>query len=608
MKNSRKISSAFARDHLRKLNFEYIEHWVPYSILIGLAAGASAVIFYSLLSVVSHYVLGGVGCWYSTPTGCEQPLLPVPSVIPPGLLGDLHTWYLVAIPTIGGLIAGLITYRYAPEAVGEGTDAVIDSYHQQQGQIRGRIPIVKTIASAITIGTGGSAGREGPITQIGAGFGSYLAGKLKLDDNGRRMMLLCGAAGGIGSIFRAPLGGALFAISVLYKRDSEFESLVPAFISSIIAYSVFCSVFGWGSLFTTPDYTFTHPAELVFDATLGILCGLVGILHIKIFHGIRDLFKKWGIKNHFKPMIGGLLLGLLVLFVHQSCGCGYIIFGGGYESIQSAIDGELAVEVLILLVLAKILATSFTLGSGGSGGVFAPSLAVGATLGGAFGIVAHVLFPGIIGDMQSTSFVLIGMAALLSGVARVPIAAIVIVSELTGNYNLLPPLMFASTIAYLVTINWTIYEKQVPARVDSPAHREELTIDILENASVRDAMAIDVMPANPTNSVQTVLNLISKYGHIGYPVLDDNRLVGVVTFKDAERVPVEDREEVLVEQVMTPTTSLIVTYPDESLEDALRKLVLNDIGRLPVVDRDDPSKILGIVTKSDIIRLHAQLR
>ena len=156
--------------------------------------------------------------------------------------------------------------------------------------------------------------------------------------------------------------------------------------------------------------------------------------------------------------------------------------------------------------------------------------------------------------------------------------------------------------------NWTIYEKQVPARVDSPAHREELTIDILENASVRDAMSVEIMPVNPTNSVQTVLHLITKYGHIGYPVLDDNRLVGVVTFKDAERVPARNRESVLVEQVMTPATSLIVTYPDESLEDALRKLVLNDIGRLPVVDPDDQSKILGIVTKSDIIRLHAQLR
>jgi len=583
-----------------------MEHWVPYSILIGLAAGASAVIFYALLFIVSHYLLGGIGHYYSTPTGCESPLLAVPSVTPPGSLADPHTWILVAIPAVGGLAAGLITYLCAPEAVGEGTDAVIDSYHQRNGAIRSRIPIVKTIASALTIGTGGSAGREGPITQIGAGFGSYLANRLKLDDNGRRMMLLCGAAGGLGSIFRSPFGGALFAISVLYKKDSEFESLVPAFISSIIAYSVFCSVFGWGSLFTTPEYTFTHPVDLIFDAVLGLLCGLAGIIHIRIFHGMRDLFKKFEIRNYIKPMIGGLLLGLLVLSMQYTCGFGYELFGGGYGSIQAAINGNLALNVLILLAIAKILATSLTLGSGGSGGVFAPSLAIGATLGGAFGILAHDLFPGIIGDLQSTSFVLVGMAALLSGVAHVPIAAIVMVSELTGNYNLLPPLMFASTLAYLVTSDWTIYEKQVPARVDSPAHREELTIDILENAYVRDAMSVDVMPVHPPNSVQTVMNLIYKYGHIGYPVIEDDRLVGIVTFKDAERIPPEDREETFVNQIMT--TSLIVTYPDESLEAALRKLILNNIGRLPVVDRDDPSKILGILTKSDIIRMHAQLR
>ena len=594
------------RDHLHKLNLEYMEHWVPYSILIGLAAGASAVIFYALLFIVSHYLLGGIGHYYSTPTGCESPLLAVPSVTPPGSLADPHTWILVAIPAVGGLAAGLITYLCAPEAVGEGTDAVIDSYHQWNGTIRSRIPIVKTIASALTIGTGGSAGREGPITQIGAGFGSYLANRLKLDDNGRRMMLLCGAAGGLGSIFRSPFGGALFAISVLYKKDSEFESLVPAFISSIIAYSVFCSVFGWGSLFTTPEYTFTHPVDLLFDAVLGLLCGLAGIIHIRIFHGMRDLFKKFEIRNYIKPMIGGLLLGLLVLSMQYTCGFGYELFGGGYGSIQAAINGNLALNVLILLAIAKILATSLTLGSGGSGGVFAPSLAIGATLGGAFGILAHDLFPGIIGDLQSTSFVLVGMAALLSGVAHVPIAAIVMVSELTGNYNLLPPLMFASTLAYLVTSDWTIYEKQVPARVDSPAHREELTIDILENAYVRDAMSVDVMPVHPPNSVQTVMNLIYKYGHIGYPVIEDDRLVGIVTFKDAERIPPEDREETFVNQIMT--TSLIVTYPDESLEAALRKLILNNIGRLPVVDRDDPSKILGILTKSDIIRMHAQLR
>lgn len=604
--NRRNVSSVLTKDHLRNLNLEYIEHWVPYSILIGLFSGVGAVLFYSLLSVVSCYILGGIGHYYEPLTGCECTLLPVPLIIPPGLLADPHTWILVLLPAIGGLFAGIVTYLYAPEAVGEGTDAVIDSYHQQEGVIRSRIPVVKMIASVLTIGTGGSAGREGPITQIGAGFGSYLADRLKLDAKGRRMMLVCGAAGGIGSIFRAPFGGALFAISVLYKRDSEFESLVPAFISSITAYSVFCSVFGWGSLFTTPDYTFTHPSELIFDALLGIICGLVGIFHIKVFHGMRDLFGKFEIKNYFKPMIGGLLLGLLVLFIQQSCGCGYEIFGGGYSLVQSAIDGKLAVGVLILLVMAKIFATALTLGSGGSGGAFAPSLAIGGTLGGAFGILAHAAFPGIISEVQATSFVLIGMAAMLAGVANVPIAAIVIVSELTGNYNLLPPLMFASTLAYLVTSNWTIYEKQVSARVDSPAHREELTIDILENAFVLDAMSVDILPVHPTNNVQTVLNLIKKYGHAGYPVLDDWRLVGVVTFKDAERVPPEDRDFMLVEEIMT--TELLVTHPDESLEDALRKLVMSDVGRLPVVDLDDPSKLLGILTKSDIVRMHAQLQ
>ncbi len=596
-----------AHENLRKLNIEYIEQWVPYSLLIGMFAGAGAVFFYTLLSLASHYLLGGIGHYYVPPAGGEEGLLQVPDgVVSPGLLTDPHTWILLLLPAIGGLVAGIIIYKYAPEAEGHGTDAVVDAFHQNKGIIRKRVPIVKAISSAITIGTGGSAGREGPIAQIGAGFGTYLADRLKLDDSARRMMLICGAAGGIGAIFRAPFGGALFAISVLYRKDSEFESLVPAFISSITAYSIFCSVFGWGSLFTTPEYTFTHPVELVFDAILGLLCGLVGIGYIKIFYGMRDLFARAGIKNYLKPAIGGLLLGILALVLQQTCGVGYMVFEMGYGIIQSAIDGELMLWTLALLVIAKILATSFTISSGGSGGVFAPSLVIGGTLGGAFGVLANAAFPGIIGEMQATSFVLIGMAAMLAGVANVPIAAIVMVSELTGNYNLLPPLMFASTLAYLITSNWSIYEKQVPARVDSPAHRAELTISVLENTLVREAMSVDIMPAHPSNSAQTVLNLIHKYGHIGYPVLDDDRLVGVVTFGDAERVPPANRDETLVGEIMA--TSPIVTYPDESLEDALHKLVLNDIGRLPVVDPADESRMLGILTKYDIIRLHAQLR
>ncbi len=599
------MSSVIAMDHLRKLNLDYIEHWVPYSILIGLFSGAGALLFYTLLTLASHHLLGEIGHYYPPLAGGEQDALLISDIVAPQLLSDPQTWILLLLPAVGGLVAGFIIYTFAPEAEGHGTDAVIDAYHQNQGVIRTRVPIVKTITSAITIGTGGSAGREGPIAQIGAGFGSYLADRLKLDDKSRRMMLVCGAAGGIGSIFHAPFGGALFAISVLYKRDSEFESLVPAFISSIIAYSVFCSVHGWESIFVTPDYTFTHPIELIFYALLGLLCGLVGIVYINVFYRMRELFGKLAIKNHFKPAIGGLLLGILALALQQTCGAGYGIMGMGYGIIQSAIDGNLAFEILVLIVIAKILATSFTISSGGSGGVFAPSLVIGGALGGAFGLLMNALIPGTISELQATSFVLIGMAAMLAGVAHVPIAAIVMVSELTGNYNLLPPLMFASTLAYLVSSNWTIYEKQVPARVDSPAHRDELTIDILKDATVRDAMYIDVLPVHPLNSVQTVLNLIEKYGHIGYPVIDESYLVGVVTFGDVERVPPDDREVVRVEEVMA--TTVLVTYPDESLEDALRKLVLNDIGRLPVVDSGDPRKVVGILTKSDIIRLHAQL-
>jgi CIC family chloride channel protein len=606
VKNRKKTSSVIAKDGLRKLNYEYIERWVPYSLLIGVVAGMGSVFFYYLLSFTSHYLLGGIGHYYPAPAGGEQDIFSPSGIAPPSLLSDPHTWILLLLPALGGLVAGILIYRYAPEAEGHGTDAVINAYHHNRGIIEKRVPIIKAFATAITIGTGGSAGREGPIAQIGAGFGSYLADKLKLDDRSRSMMVLCGMAGGIGSIFRSPFGGALFAIGVLYKRDSEIESLVPAFISSIIAYSLFCSVFGWGSLFTTPDYMFTHPLELIFDALLGLLCGLLGIVYIKVFYGMRNIFKKLTVRNYLKPAIGGLLLGVLTLVLQQLCGYGYDIFGMGYGLIQSAIDGELALGILALIVFAKILATSFTIGSGGSGGVFGPSLVIGAAFGGVFGIVSNNFFPGIVGDIQASSFVLIGMAAFLSGVAHTPIAAIVIISELTGNYNLLPPLMFASTLAYLVTSNWTIYEKQVPARVDSPLHRDELTIHILENASVRDAMSGDVMHVSPSDSIQTIRNLIAKYAHIGYPVLDDSRLVGIVTSKDFEHVPPENREGMVVEQIMS--TSLIVTYPDESLEDALRKLVLNDIGRLPVVDRGDPSEIVGILTKSDIIRLHAQLQ
>jgi len=576
---------------IQELDLKHVQRWGILSTIVGVVSGLVAILFYSGLFYSTYYILGGIGGYYPVTPAGDVDLLTAPPANPSRIL-------LIILPALGGLLAGYIVYRFAPEAEGHGTDSVIESYHNKRGIIRDRVPFIKAITTMITIGSGGSAGREGPIAHISAGFGSILSNKLKLSDRDRRMLVICGMAAGIGCIFKAPLGGAIFAIEVLYRQGSESEGIVPAFISSTIAYSIFCTVFNWDPLFSMPDYQFTHPIGLFFYALLGVACAAIGILYIHVFYGLRNRFSKLAIPRHIKPAIGGLMLGIMAFFIPESLGVGYGL-------IQQAINQELALTagLMLLLIFAKIMATSFTISSGGSGGVFGPTLVIGAMLGGFLGLTFHTLFPTIV--TEYATFVLVGMAALLACVAKTPLAAIIMVSELTGNYHLLPPLMLASTLAFVISGKWTIYEKQVQTRMDSPAHRREMTIDVLELIQVKDAMSTDIITVDPATQVPTVLNLVHKYGHVGYPVLDNMKLVGVVTFEDAEKVPSDERENIRVEDIMT--TSVVVTYEDESLEDALKKLLDNGIGRLPVVDREDPTKLLGLLTKFDIIRVHAQL-
>ncbi|MGB8216865.1 MAG: chloride channel protein [Candidatus Methanoperedens sp.] len=580
------------KEILKEFNLKELQRWTLFSIVIGIVSGFGAILFYLGLSTVSNYVLGGIGGYY----------LPVPGG-EPSLFGHPATnirWFLFLLPAAGGLLAGIIVFTYAPEAEGDGIDAVIDAYNNKRGFIRKRVPLIKAISSMITIGSGGSAGREGPIAQIGAGFGSSLASFLKLSDSDRRIMLICGIAAGIGSIFKAPLGGAIFAIEVLYKSDMETEGLVPAFISSTVAYSIFSSFFGWGPIFTTPGFNFTNPAELAFYGILGILCAVTAILFVIIFYGLRDkVFKPLNIKPHFKPAIGGLLVGIMAIIFPE-------VLGTGYGWTQIAINGDIvkmSIILMMVLVLAKIIATSLTVSSGGSGGVFAPSLVIGAMVGGAFGQIMALVFPTII--TQPGSFALVGMGALLAGVSKVPIAAIVMISEMAGNYNLLAPMMVASTISYMLSGKWTIDEKQVENRAASLAHRREMTVDILERAQVKEAMTMNIVTVPPSLSVQGLLDLIHKYGHTGFPVVEDDKLLGIITFEDAEKVSPEKRDTTQVREAMT--RELIVAEPEDSLEDALMELLDKKIGRLLVVDGNNPTKLVGILTKLDIIRTHAKL-
>nr|CBH39393.1 putative chloride channel [uncultured archaeon] len=589
---------------------KYIQRWVLLSILIGIVAGFGAFAFYLLLQIMTDFFLGYLAGFQPTPPAGEQdvPYISLPTA-------PFHLWVLALMPALGGLIVGLIIYSFAPEAEGHGTDAIIDAFHNKKGVIRKRVPLIKAIASAITIGSGGSAGREGPIAQIGGGFGSFLGTKLKLGERETRMMMVCGAAAGIGAMFKAPLGSALFGTEVLYKRDFEMESLIPAIVSSVVAYAVFCSIpsIGWHPIFDTPPYTFTHPKELIFFAVLGIACTALGIFYIKVFYATRAFFKRLAIPNHLKPAIGGALVGIFVLVI------GYVepqaldgILGMGYGTVQTAIDMELPlpelIELMIIVAIAKIFTTSFTIGSGGSGGVFAPSLVIGAMLGGLFGGVSHFFFPEIITETTMSAFVVVGMAAFFAGAAKVPIAAILMISEMAGSYSLLVPLMLTSVVAYALSGGWTIYEKQVKTRKESPAHRREFMVDLLEGIRVKDAYIEDVQTISADTTVKEALYFVDRTGHIAYPVVDkEGRMVGITSLMDLEK---QRKEGSVYRKVsLICTKEVLVAYPDEFLEDALHKMDIYHVGRLPVVkgrSEEENKELVGIISRADIIREHCR--
>lgn len=573
------------------------KYLVILSAFVGIVSGLGAFIFYFLLDLFTKIFLTGLAGVSPPLAGGETEIVKIDFSL--GLIP------LPVVVAIGGLLSGLIVYTFAPEAEGHGTDAVIRAFHRARGEIRARVPIVKMVASAVTIGSGGSAGREGPIAQIGAGFGSLISEMLRLSDRDRRILVICGVAGGIGSIFRSPFGGAMFGIEVLYRRDNEVEAIVPAFVSSIVAFVVFEVImsyfagipFGVLPIFAIPLVTIHSPLEFPLYFILSVLAAFFGIVYIKTFYAINNLFKKLKISPYVRPAIGGILTGIIGLFLPG-------VLGMGYGYVQLAIDGKLALYVIFLLIIGKILATSLTVGSGGSGGVFAPSIVIGSMVGAFVGYLFHYALPGIV--VQPEAFVLIGMSAFIAAVAKTPIAAILMVLEMCGGYMLLPALMISATLSYYLTGDYSIYSEQVSTRAESPAHRMEMSIDVLQNVSVAEAMvpAEKLLTVSPYQRVSEVLRLIEETGHIGFPVVREGRLVGVVTFEDVERVPVEEREVKLVRDIMS--RDLIVAYPDETLEEALIKLVEKGIGRLPVVDRNDHKKLLGLLTRSDIMKAHAR--
>ena len=563
--------------------------WLFYFVLIGIIAGSGAILFHYLCGLGMHYFLDLMAGYRPSAPAGEHLLLPHTQT-------PFNRWILLILPAAGGIVSGWLVYTFAPEAEGHGTDAAIDAYHHKGGHIRSRIPFIKTIASTLTLTTGGSGGREGPIAQIGAGFGSFLATKLKLSERERRIMMAAGIGAGVGSIFRAPLAGALFAAEVLY-RDPDFESevIIPAGISSVVAYCLFCLAFGWGSLFDSPGFKFQNPLELGPYIVLAGVLVVTGALYVKVFYGVIDLFKKLKVPNHIKPAIGGLLTGIIGFFLPYTLAFGYGI-------AQDAIFNKVAIPTLIALALGKIFTTSFSIGSGGSGGVFGPSIVIGGAMGGAVGKIFHMLIPTIV--THPGSFVIVGMAGFFTAVSNTPISTIIFVSEMTNSYHLLLPSLLVCSLCYLLAKRWTIFENQVKSRIDSPAHAGEFMMDILQTMKVEDLTSLikDVRCVNEDMPFSEFKKIFQTTKQHYFPVMNgQGNFSGIFSSTDIREVIFTSHLEDLVVMKDIMISDIITTTPSEDLNTVLLKLTQKNIDALPVVNEKDNGAFLGLIYRRDII-------
>jgi len=575
------------------LDFSYFRKWILIGLLLGVVAGLGAIALFLSVEFFTGIFLE-MGAGYSPP-------------LPGGFQGNNYTyvlfierpWLIPLITGFGGLLVGLITTRFSPESEGHGTDAVIDAYHHKSGNIRARVPLVKAVASSITIGSGGSGGTEGPAGQIAAGFGSLIGKLFKLDEDERRIAVAAGLGAGIGSIFKIPLGGAVFSAEVLYRRDFEVRALIPGLVASVTGYTVFGFVFGWDRLFSIPlDLVkYTHPASLILYAMVGLICAGVSIGYVKIFYIISDYFSKIRIPKYLKPAIGGVLVGMIGIVFPQ-------ILGTSYGWLQIAIDKDYALLPLYILgpvIVFKILATSLTIGSGGSAGVFGPSMVIGGFLGAFIGTVFHLF--GLFTWIDVTSVIIVAMVSFFGATAKTPISSIIMGSELTGGYALLAPMMLATFVAYIMSGQHnSIFRSQVLNRSDSPAHRMEYQRPILSDLYVKDAFRGATNKLSKDVSIEESLQIMSRNNSKMILVVDqDDVLQGVVYKHKLFEFPEEYRKSVNLESIMIKDP--FFAYNSDSLHNALVRLSTNDLQEMPVLSNEE-NKVIGIITVSDLVKLY----
>lgn len=547
---------------------------------IGLVAGLGAIAFAEAIKFATEHLLGNLAGYYP-----PEPLGEGAA----SFSGPDRRWALPLVLGLGGLLSGIIVFSLAPEAEGHGTDAAIEAFHRRGGRTRWQVIPVKLVASALTIGSGGAAGREGPTAQIGGGFGSFLAGRLGLDANERRKALAAGMGAGIGAIFRAPLGGAMMGAEVMYTHDFESDVILLGLISSIVSYSVFCSWFSFSPMFgNTGGFTFSHVSEIPYYAVLGAVCGIMGILYVRGFYGTTSAFHRLKMPRMLKPMLGGILAGCIGMAMPESIHVGY---GWIQRDFDAAEVLKLSPWLLIALPFARIMTTSFSIGSGGSGGIFGPGMVIGGMVGAAAWRFGHGL-PGFPADPGPV--IIICMIALFGSVAHSPLAMLLMVGEMTGNLSLLAPAMAAVAIATLLVGDTTIYKSQVWSRADSPAHRHRFAFPLLTALPVQRAVR-SVPIFRPSTPPAEAVAALEESGATLALVQGDDGALAEMTLAEARRAVEASAESVAA--VAHPLA--VAIRGDMALDAALDTLHSNERRWLPVIE---DGEVLGIVDAGDLLR------
>ena len=535
------------------------------SLAVGAAAAGFAVVFRWLIRIFTLLFSGHSD--YAAVPGAANPSLP-----------GLGRWFVVLVPVVAGLLYGPLVHFFAREARGHGVPEVMFAVSHRGGRIAPQVAAVKALASALCIGGGGSVGREGPIVQIGSALGSTAGRLLKVPEVRLRVLVACGAAAGIAATFNAPLAGVFFAMELILA-DFTAQSFGMVVLASVAASVIGRAVLGDTPFLRLPPFSVSHPAEYLLFAVLGLIAGGVGVGFTKVLYAIEDLCDGlWSGPEWLRPAVGGVVLGLLLLVLPQMYGVGYPVLG-------NAVDGRYAVAFLGLLLVGKMVATSLTIGIGGSGGVFAPSLFIGAMLGAGFGQTAHTLAPGIAGPVGA--YGLIGMGAVFAGAARAPITAVIILFELTGEYTIILPLMAAIVLATGISHRLspdTIYTLKLRRRGVALA-RPEAIVTPQPRAQVRDVMRPVPAAVSERATLAEVAAALASTPFGILPVLaETGDYLGVVTARGVADALADGRHEAAAAALVTEIPSTI--GETDTLEKATEALSRNDTSALPVLSTE----------------------